>query len=79
MAFYRRPSLSWRDDLAGDALFDVVVAVSGPQGDANKFEGNTEDTSRDPRSLDSDIPPSRSIFGGGSPSYRASILERARS
>jgi hypothetical protein len=32
------------DDLAGDTLFDVVVAVSGPQSDANKFEGNTEDT-----------------------------------
>jgi len=32
------------DDLAGDALFDVVVAVSDPQGDANEFEGNTEDT-----------------------------------
>jgi hypothetical protein len=28
----------------GDALFDIVVAVSGPQSDANKFEGNTEDT-----------------------------------
>jgi hypothetical protein len=26
------------------SLFDVVVAVSGPQSDANKFEGNTEDT-----------------------------------
>jgi hypothetical protein len=23
---------------------DVVVAVSDPQGDANEFEGNTEDT-----------------------------------
>jgi hypothetical protein len=32
------------DELGGDALFDVVVAVSGPQSDANKFEGNTEDT-----------------------------------
>jgi hypothetical protein len=32
------------DDLAGDALFDVVVAVSDPQSDANEFEGNTEDT-----------------------------------
>jgi hypothetical protein len=32
------------DDLAGDVLFHVVVAVSDPQGDANEFEGNTEDT-----------------------------------
>jgi hypothetical protein len=32
------------DDLAGDVLFDVVVGVSDPQRDANKFEGNTEDT-----------------------------------
>jgi hypothetical protein len=28
----------------GDALFDMVVAISDSQSDANKFEGNTEDT-----------------------------------
>lgn len=32
------------DELAGDGPFDVLVAVSGPQGEANKFEGDTEDT-----------------------------------
>src|SRR5262245_61205870 len=32
------------DELVGDALFYVVVADSSPQSDANKFEGNTQDT-----------------------------------
>src|SRR5262249_4470889 len=32
------------DELVGDALFDVVVTISSPQSDANKFEGNTHDT-----------------------------------
>jgi hypothetical protein len=31
------------DELAGDGSFDVLVAVSDPQGEANKFEGDTED------------------------------------
>ena len=35
------------DDLAGDALFDVVVAVSDPQGDANEFEGTPVSHSTD--------------------------------
>jgi hypothetical protein len=32
------------DELAGDGPFDVLVAVPDPQGEANKFEGDTEDT-----------------------------------
>jgi hypothetical protein len=32
------------DELGGDGPFDVFVAVSGPQGEANKFEGDTEHT-----------------------------------
>ena len=32
------------DELAGDGNFDVLVAVSDPQSEANKFEGDTEDT-----------------------------------
>ena len=30
------------DELAGDGPFDVLVAVSDPQSEANKFEGDTE-------------------------------------
>jgi hypothetical protein len=32
------------DELASDGPFDVLVAVSDPQSETNKFEGNTEDT-----------------------------------
>ena len=27
------------DDLGGDGLFDAIVAVSNPEGDADHFEG----------------------------------------
>jgi hypothetical protein len=32
-------------DLRGDGLFDDVVAVSSPKGDADQFEGDTYDAS----------------------------------
>jgi hypothetical protein len=32
------------DELGGDGPFDVLVAVPDPQGEANEFEGDTEDT-----------------------------------
>ncbi len=31
------------DDLVGYGLFDVIVAVSNPQGDADHFECDTQD------------------------------------
>jgi hypothetical protein len=38
----RSPALA-RTMIPGDGLFGEIVAVSGPQGDADHSEGNTQD------------------------------------